>query len=138
MKTKKLILGLISISMLIVGLILYLLFNPQAYVSILFLDYFSCLKISLNQNLFFTFLRNYGADFLWATSFTLVVQLILWFEKKKTFFLTCTFLLGASYELMQGFGIATGTADIFDVIAYLFGSIVAIIIIRGGKFYEKK
>ena len=39
---------------------------------------------------------------------------------------------------MQRFGITTGTADIVDVIVYIIGSLLAIIIIQGGKLYEEK
>ena len=119
MKNKKVILGFISLGLLLLGLIFYLLLNEDAFVS----------KIVL---------RNFGADFLWSVSFTMIIQIILWLDKKKTFFLLFCSLLGIIYELMQCFGVAAGTADILDMIVYVMGSLFAIIIIQGGKLYEEK
>ena len=35
-------------------------------------------------------------------------------------------------------GVAPGTADIVDGIVYILGSLLAILIIQGGKLYEEK
>ena len=82
-------------------------------------------------------LRGYGADLLWSVSFTLIIQIIAWAERKRLMWLVLCSLLGVVYELLQFFNLTTGTADLMDVIVYILGSLTAILIIKGGKFYEK-
>ncbi|MCR5327748.1 MAG: hypothetical protein K6E12_02680 [Saccharofermentans sp.] len=137
MNKKKAILLIISVIMLILGLLLYLLLNRDAYVSKVLLEIIP-IQINTGNSFVLTILRSFGADFLWSVSFTLVIQLIVWTEKKKTVFLVFCSLLGIVFELMQRFGIAPGTADIVDGIVYILGSLLAILIIRGGKLYEEK
>ena len=83
-------------------------------------------------------LRGYGADLLWSVSFTLIIQIIAWAERKRLMWLVLCSLLGVVYELLQFFNLTTGTADLMDVIVYILGSLTAILIIKGGKFYEEK
>lgn len=137
MNKKKAILLIISVIMLILGLLLYLLLNRDAYVSKVLLEIIP-IQTNTGNSFVLTILRSFGADFLWSVSFTLVIQLIVWTEKKKTIFLVFCSLLGIVFELMQRFGIAPGTADIVDGIVYILGSLLAILIIRGGKLYEEK
>lgn len=134
---KKVTLLIISVFMLFLGLLLYLFLNREAYISKLLLAYIP-IKPIISSNPLISILKSFGADFLWSTSFTMIIQLIIWVEKKKTFLLILCSLLGIAYELMQCFGIITGTADIVDGIVYVLGSILAIIIIQGGKLYEEK
>ena len=138
MKNKKVILGFISLGLLLLGLIFYLLLNEDAFVSKIVFDIIPIQSFSESNNAFVKVLRNFGADFLWSVSFTMIIQIILWLDKKKTFFLLFCSLLGIIYELMQCFGVAAGTADILDMIVYVMGSLFAIIIIQGGKLYEEK
>ena len=135
MRKKKVILLIISLAMLVLGLLLYLLLNNKAYVSQILLQIIPIQTIN-EDSLVIGILRGYGADLLWSASFTLIIQFIVWLKKKRTIILVFCSLLGIVYELMQCFGITTGTADIVDGIVYLLGSILAIIIIQGGKLYE--
>ena len=134
---RKWILLVISTVLLVLGLLLYLLFNREAFISRVFLEIIP-IHISFNDSFGIRILRGVGADFLWSVSFALIVQAIVWIEKKKTGLLVFCSLLGIVYELMQCFGITPGTADIVDVIVYILGSLFAILIILGGKLYEEK
>ncbi len=138
MKNKKIKLMIFSISALFLGLLLYLLFNKDAFISKSILRIIPIPTISRRDIVLINVLRNYGADFLWSVAFTMTVQIIVWTKKKKTIFLLFGCLLGVVYELMQCFGLTPGTADIVDVIVYILGSLFAIIIIQGGKLYEEK
>ena len=138
MKNKKVTLGFISLGLLLLGLIFYLLLNEDAFVSKIVFDIIPIKSICKSNNDFVKVLRNFGADLLWSISFTMIIQIILWLDKKKTFFLVFCSLLGIIYELMQCFGVAAGTADILDMIVYVMGSLLAIVIIQGGKLYEEK
>lgn len=135
MRKKKVILIIISFVLLILGLLLYLLLNSEAYISKVLLQIIP-IQTNTNNSLVISILRGYGADLLWSASFTLIIQFIVWAERKKTIFLVFCSLLGIVYELMQYFGITSGIADIVDGIVYVLGSILAIIIIQGGKLYE--
>ena len=134
---RKVILLIISFLALIAGLLLYLFFNKEAYVSKVILDVIPIRPIT-NDNMLINILRGYGADLLWSISFTLVIQFIFWIDKKRIFLLLLCSVLGILYELMQCFGITNGTADLFDAIVYSLGSLLAILMILGGKFYEEK
>lgn len=133
---KRIALLIISAVMLVLGLLLYLLFNKDAYVSKFLLKIIP-IKTITGGGLAIEIIRGYGADLLWSFSFTMIIQFIVWADKKKTILLVFCSLLGIVYELMQRFGITTGTADITDVIVYLLGSLLAIATILGGKFYEE-
>ena len=137
MKKKKIILFSIGVVMLIFGLLLYLLLNRKVFVSEVLLRVISIHEIE-SKNLLVNILRGYGADLLWSASFTMIVQFIVWCPKKKTALLVVCSFLGIAYELLQHSGLVTGVADFRDVIAYMLGSLLAILIILGGKFYEEE
>lgn len=137
MRNKKVILIIISVVLLLLGLLLYLLLNQEAYVSKAILAVIP-IQITIAENIFVKILKGYAADLLWSVSFTMIVQFIVWSEKKKVKYLVLCCLLGIVYELMQYFRITSGIADIVDVIVYILGSLLAIIIIQGGKLYEEK
>ena len=134
---RKVVVLIISIVLLVLGLLLYLLLNREAFVSRILLKIIP-IQIEFSENIGTKILRGYGADFLWSVSFTMIIHLIIWTEKKSLGFLLFCSLLGILYEIMQCFGITTGTADIVDVIVYILGSLFAILIIQGGKLYEEK
>ncbi len=134
---KRVILLVISIVLLVLGLLLYLLLNSEAYISKALLKIIP-IQTYYGDSLSINLLKSFGADFLWSVSFTLIIQSIVWVDKKKTITLILCSLLGVIYEIMQCFGVTSGTADIVDVIVYMLGSLLAIIIIQGGKLYEEK
>ena len=94
-------------------------------------------QINCDNSILYTFLKDYGADFLWAISFTFVVQSILMLKAKSVYWLLFTTLLGVAVEVMQLFGIINGTFDLYDILAYFLGSLISVIIIKiGGKRNE--
>ena len=137
MRKKKIILFSIGVVMLVFGLLLYLLLNRKVYVSEMLLRVIPLQEI-ISENLLVKILRGYGADMLWSASFTMIVQFIVWLPKKKTALLVICSFLGIAYELLQYWGFVTGFADLRDVIAYILGSLLAELIILGGKYYEEE
>lgn len=137
MKKKRLLLLIISTATLFLGLSFYLLFNNQAFISKVLLEIVPIQTIN-SSNPIILLIRGFGADLLWATAFTMIIQFIMWVDKKKTIYLIQCALLGIAYEIMQCFGVVPGTADIVDVFVYILGSIFAIIIIQGGNLYEEE
>lgn len=132
---KRVACAVISIVLMFCGLLHYLLLNQQAHVSRFLLKYVQVKRIA-NENLVIRILRCYGADFLWSASFTMIIQSIVWLDRKRSLFLIFCSTLGIVYEGMQYFGLTSGTADITDVAIYILGCIAAITIIQGGKLYE--
>ena len=82
MRNKKVILIIISVVLLLLGLLLYLLLNQEAYVSKAILAVIP-IQITIAENIFVKILKGYAADLLWSVSFTMIVQFIVWSEKKK-------------------------------------------------------
>ena len=135
---KKILLALISFLLLLVGLLLYMVFNRDTYVSS-----FIVMRIPFSINYHPTgvisdILRGYGADFLWTSALTIAVQAILYLKKSTIWLLLFCSSLGVLFELLQFLKVTNGTADVIDVIIYVMGSAFGIIMILGGKFYEER
>ncbi len=137
MRKKKITLFSVSVILLILGLLLYLLFNREVFVSRMLLKEIPVRGIS-SDAVIVKILRGYGADMMWSASFTMIIQFILWLPKKRLALLFLCSLPGIIYELIQYSGLTTGTADIKDVIVYIFGSLLAVLFFAGGKFYEEE
>lgn len=90
----------------------------------------------------FVFLRNFGADFLWALSmvFALAPFVKEIFPKKYTIVLVSVSLgCGSLFECLQAKGICRGTGDFWDCAVYLTAAVFGCLIIK--KLYtgrEKK
>lgn len=138
MNSNRIKLLIISFCSLLLGFVIYLVFNQQTPISAWVIEIYPKAYLSMPRNVFTKAITNFGADFLWLFSFTMLVQFILWLQKKQTQLLIICSLLGVLFELMQRFGFANGTADILDVVVYVLGCVVAIIMIQGGKLYEEK
>ena len=126
------------IIMMFLGLVVYIFFNKTAFISRLIDNIFPTPTIHFPESFFVNIIRGYAADFLWSAAFTLVIQAILEINKKRIWYLLFCSLLGILYELLQFLGVATGSADIWDILTYLCGSAFGILIILGGKYYEKE
>lgn len=137
MRKKKITLFSVSVILLLLGLLLYLLLNREVYVSKMLLRVIPIWSIN-KETVIVKILKGYGADMLWSASFTMIIQFIVWFPKKKLALLLFCSLLGIAYEIIQYYGFTTGVSDIRDVIVYIFGSLLAIQFIAGGKFYEEE
>ena len=123
--------------MLFIGILLYMLLNRNVLVSAVLLRVLPLQQI-VSENLIVRIVRGYGADMLWSASFTMIIQFIVWFPKKKTALLINCSLLGITYEILQYIGFVNGVADPIDAVVYIFGSLFAILIILGGKYYEEE
>jgi hypothetical protein len=136
MTKKKVILLILCIAFLVLGLLLYFVFNQDAYISKVLHEVIH-FQINTNDSLPVSIIKFYGADLLWSIAFVLAIQAVLGVKRKQIWLLMFCSLLGVVYELMQYFSITNGVADIFDVFAYITGSFIGVSIILGGKFYEK-
>ena len=136
MNKNKVILIIICIVLLLMGLLLYLLFNQDAYISKTIYEVVPIPTIA-GKSLAISIFRSFGADLLWSIALVLAIQVALGLKKKQIWLLMLCSLLGVAYELMQFLGIANGTADILDVLIYIAGSFIGVSIIIGGKYYEK-
>jgi hypothetical protein len=132
-----------------VGVLLYLVFSStnlifykwvqiENFENILFLIRDSTSKI---RELLPKWVMNFLPDALWSYSFTssLVVFRNCDINYKVLFFFL-PFFTGIIIEIMQFEKIFPGTADYFDLIAYLSGTILSLIILQNVKtnFYEKE
>ncbi len=138
MKNKRTVLIVISLLLMVTGLAVYLFFNQTADVSRYVLSILTVPVINWPDNALTEFIICYGADLLWSTAFTLTIQAVLGLTKKQVWLLMFCSVLGFLYEFMQLSGLAKGTADIGDVLIYLVGSLLGVLIIFGGKLYEKE
>ena len=120
---------------LLLGLSIYLVLDHNTYVSKMILTFFHFKPLDVSQSYITQFLKNWGADFLWMLSFTLLVQSILNLDERRYFKLMFCSLLGVLYEIFQHVGLVGGTADAGDIFAYMSGSFAAIMIV---KFHKEK
>ena len=118
---------------LFLGLFLYLIYNQDAIISIWIYSFLRMQPLKKPKTFLSESIRCWGADFLWMLSFTMFMQAILNLCGKKHFYLLFCILLGVTYEILQYAGLAIGTADIVDIVAYLLGNLLAIVIIKGHK-----
>ena len=108
------------------GGLIYLLFRPHA----LFLSWLS-LDLPLARLSFFgdIFVRCYLADFLWCYALCFsMFRLHLPSKRNAVFISLCAFLFGCLWELLQYTGLALGTGDCFDCVAYAVGCMAAVCI----------
>lgn len=120
------------IAPLLMGVSIYILFRPDAYISNRFLSF---LKIHTETNTissgrFVRALCNYVPDFLWAYSLTFTTALIFgqsFIERVQAFFVCIVF--ETAIELLQRFGLISGTFDVWDIAAEAAASLSALALI---------
>lgn len=115
---------------LLAGGLLYICFRERTYFARLvsWMDAVADLQTAC-RSVRSDFLRYYLPDFLWGVSLGSFLQAIN--LPKKWGVLICgvvVLLLGSSWELMQLLGVASGTADILDVLMYLAAGAVTVFI----------
>ena len=71
------------------------------------------------------FLRYYLCDFLWGISLASFVHL---FFRERVMPVIITILVGTAFELFQLEGVADGTFDYYDIIAYAMGATVSLLL----------
>ncbi len=136
---KRLSYIIIATISLLLGLLVYLLFNQTTYIYSFLPDWLRFQQITLDNGILNVLIKNYCADLLWAISFTFVVQSILMLELPKVYLLLFTSLLGAVVEVMQLLSILNGTFDFYDILVYFLGALISILIIKtGGRRNEIK
>lgn len=115
---------------LLAGLLIYLFYRPNSYISILLQRYVS---FDLNLGLFDVFnnkfIKFYFVDYLWAFSLSCGLHLIFMPRRIGTYAITAVvFLYGMIYEVLQLCSIIDGTGDILDVLLYALAGITVNII----------
>ena len=128
---------------LIAGIVIYLFFRQDTFISVYLSSFFAIEEREIKNKAIKLFIRNYGADFCWAVSFTFFVHAWLRFSQKELLYLIFCSFLGIIVEILQYWQIISGTADIIDCSIYLIGTVLAIFMIalilrKDGKKHEKK
>jgi hypothetical protein len=133
-----------------VGVILYIVFSSTNLIFYKWvqIEHFENALFSIREStskireLLPIWVINFLPDALWSYSFTSSL-VICWncnHNYKVIFLLFFPFFTGIIIEIMQFEKIIPGTADYYDIIAYLFGIILSLIILKNVKtnYYEKE
>lgn len=121
----------LGISSLAIGGAYYLLFKNNTILESIvckFVDYIP-IKNQLPR-ITSSFMNNHFCDFLWV--FSLGCGLCSIFEptkKKSMVIFVAVVILGIVWELLQYYGVVGGTGDILDVVTYIFGAFISLLII---------
>ncbi len=118
-KFRYLFYGVNIVIPLLIGLLLYVTFRRDAYVSILISKYLNLPALS-NSTLpewLISFFRSFASDILWAYSLGFAVMLTLGYNRRN---LVCSFFVciffEAFLEVLQKVGILHGTFDDLDIL----------------------
>lgn len=121
---------LFSLTALIVGCLLYILFRKNTYIGGVFAGMENIDTIRQMCHLHVSDLyKFYLPDFLWG--FALGCGLIAIYNPRIKGVIICasfSFLCGCVWELLQCLEVLSGTGDVYDVIMYLLASAICIII----------
>ena len=117
---KKMIFSLFA---LLIGVLIYYLYQKQ---------------ILSKNDIVLSFIRNYIPDVLWTISFYSASAIFLKELTKNYIIITAIYIstLGMIFELLQFTGVVRGTFDIFDIIIYIFSTVVASLI--ENKYWRDK
>jgi hypothetical protein len=139
-KTKnQLGLIIIGLVLLVLGLVLYLVYSPNTFISKQVYSLFHLRPARIKLTPFTLAIRWWIPDFLWMSSFTMFTQAVFNFEKPKCLWLMLCSLLGVILEILQWTNAISGTADILDIIVYGLASLFAIgiiLILKEDKNHE--
>ena len=128
--SNRLFFAVLSVSSLLLGGILYLLFRENTYISALLKDYTileeirDCLGFIEND-----FIKYYFPDFLW--SFSLAFGLLTIFDSGFKGIVICSevsFVCGLFWEILQFLNVVSGTGDLFDIAMYLTAAVCVVVI----------
>lgn len=103
---------------LLLGLLIYLLFRPNTYISKFLLHFFPLDIPKAFSKMEYAFLKFYLVDYLWAFSLACWLRCVLVEESGKICIVIVS-LTGILYEIAQFFGIVSGTGDILDCFLYV-------------------
>ena len=128
---------------LVIGLIIYLCYRPDTYVS---QAVYNLLGISPDIGVFvkllptwlLLFIRNYLADIIWAYALTFTICYILWNQNKSMFpIFGIVAVFESCIEVSQKVGIMSGTFDWFDIFLEICISALVMLVIKT-KYKEKQ
>jgi len=130
--------GLFGFLPILVGGFIYVISRTE---TILFFNWTKAVRIENGIKAIREFFKNYKLsewikfnlpDLLWVFGFT-SVMIIIWRSyksKTKIFYIALPFLIGISSELIQFYNPKYGTFDFYDIVCYMLGSIMSIIILK--------
>ena len=136
MKNIRLFYGLLSLSTLISGMVIYLLFrdmnNMVLFTWIPKPQFLKTVLVPLQPSVFANFVRYHLPDMLWFVSAVLFVRFI-WFYKAKeqTVYILCFYGIALVLEISQLSGKVPGTFDWLDLLFFGIGAFVE------GLLYKK-
>ncbi len=110
---------------LIIGSFIYVFYSPDTYF-VRVLNVF----IDTKQNVFTKILRNYFCDFCWAYSLAFVLSYIYKESLSIKISIIAPISVGTALELLQLFGIISGTFDLLDIFAELVACIICYLILK--------
>lgn len=130
-----------SFILIIIGGVIYLLYRDKSLVMFSWFEH-----IGLNRIIDSIRSKSIGAEpcywikynlpaGLWLLSYMLIIDAV-WQDcegKSRKFYIYVLPILALWSELMQSYGLCSGTFDVLDVVSYLF----AIILFKTIKYYEK-
>lgn len=122
-RRKYLYLSLIALA---VGLCVYVIFKENSYLHLMAER---LLGVSFGLHTDCEFVNYHLCDFLWAFSLTCGLIFILGPERRPVCAGIAS-LYGLAWEVLQQYGIVSGTGDWLDVQIYLLASLLAVIIFR--------
>lgn len=134
---KKFLFGCLHILFpLLLGLALYLCFRPDTYISQLFYQVLGLSPVSVTRlpGWLLAFLQNFACDMLWAYALTCCVYLI-WGGRLLPVGLLCVGF-SAAMELLQYFGVISGTFDFWDILLQSCATALAALSIKA--FFKPK
>ena len=124
---------------LLVGLILYVLFRPEIYITKFVTDIIFVEAINHRiDSLYGVICGCYLPDFLWG--FSLSCGLCSLFPAKSRNITICcivSFCYGLLWEITQFLSVVGGTADYLDVLAYFLAACTCLILNKKGIHYEE-
>lgn len=115
---------------LLCGGLIYLLFRPEAYVSVFFNGFIAL--DGLRSSLSFVscdLINYYLVDYLWG--YALCCGFVAVFLPQKQNLPCCVsagFGLGVVWEVLQSFDAVNGTGDMIDILMYLLAALSAIFV----------
>lgn len=126
-RMMNLFLGLLS---LFIGFASYLLFRENTFISGVFAGLNALEHIRTYFEIFSCdFLKYYFPDFLWAFSLSCLLEAFCARTVKGTVICCFTAIAcGSIWEALQWFRLLSGTGDCLDIIMYLLGGILCLLI----------
>lgn len=124
------------------GAIIYYLFSPDVLFvkkidSIIGPDYH--IKILLNDNLIFIFIRNYLLDMLWAYALVIALFFVIGNNTVSVLkILSIAFSFTVILEILQITPIAEGTFDFYDIVVEFLAEVIAVLIIKKYFLEERR